>query len=185
MSQQRRRERRRPTINVFPVTAAAYFHTLSFRRFVVTVDVSPPSASKALRQRHAHHPRSRSTHCRAHVPCRMWDLGPRSLVLELVLCFHARLPWTELRCPPLRRLHAQCPWTALRPPLVVRPCSNPMHVIQGSSGLIRGIRVGWHLLLIGWLPDLVAHCHGCFFTLHGPAPGAGSLTSLSPGCNAG
>jgi len=58
------------------------------------------------------------------------------------------------------------------PPLVVRPCSSPMHVIQGSSGLIRGIRAGWHLLLIGWLPDLVAHCHGCFFTLHGPAPGS-------------
>jgi hypothetical protein len=133
VSQQRRRERRRPTINVFPVTAAAYFHTLSFRRFVVTVDVSPPSASKALRQRHAHHPRSRSTHTRAHVPCRMWDLGPRSLVLELVLCFHARLPWTELRCPPLLRLHAQCPWTALRPP---PGCASMLESHARDSGLV-------------------------------------------------
>ena len=102
MTQQRRREpRRRPTINVFTCHSRGVLHTLSFRRFVVTVDVSPPSASKALRQRHAHHPRSRPTHTRAHVPCRMWDLG-RALSYWNSCCVLScsRLPWTELRCPP-------------------------------------------------------------------------------------
>ena len=53
-------------------------------------------------------------------------------------------PWTELRSPPAVLPCAMPMDHALRPPrLAVRPCSSPMHVIQGSSGLIRGGNAGW------------------------------------------
>ena len=109
------------------------------RHLWLTVDVSPPSASKALRQRHAHHPRSRPTHTRAHVPCRMWDLG-RALSYWNSCCVLScsRLPWTELRCPPPSAPPCSMPMDCTPPPLVVRPCSSPMHVIQGSSELVPG-----------------------------------------------
>ena len=109
-----------------------------------TIDIPAPSASKALRQWPAHvtpghaPPTPGRT---SHVACGTWAALSRTGTRAV--CFHARdSHGLNSAVPPLLRLPAQCPWTALRPPLVVRPCSSPMHVIQGSSELIRGISRG-------------------------------------------
>ena len=108
-----------------------------------SVTLTPPAPSRMSMSlvphaRHAHHPsvtltppapRRMSMSLVPHAspptcePCasQVSPMRAKSTTLSytvfLVPCFHDRLPWTELR-PPL-----------------VRPCSSPMLVIQGSSGL--------------------------------------------------
>ena len=60
-------------------------------------------------------------------------LGPRSLVLELVLCFHARLPWTELRCPPPSAPPCSMPMDCTPPP---PGCASMLEPHARDSGLV-------------------------------------------------